>query len=498
MYVGKCDSKNAACIPAAALGHSHRSLVAAVFDGTSLVLSLSQNTGGVVCSGNTAAHHQILDGRTLCRAEQSGIRHIGYFQSLHHMAVAVKGAGKLVEIPADGRPRLVAQVNVVRQHHIELCAAGGVVDLVRQPRQLRAAADLVGVGLRAASAGLFLLRAVPCGGGRQRHGDGGVLGDVQRFNNLGVTLGLDGVAVRAVGQPVAAVALRLDGLTVPGHRDGGIGLRRGDGEGHRPLVGGGQGHVLRERLFADRHGAGLLHIAEGGDGVGVGAVRQLEHPLAAGMGAGLAVDGHHGVGRGNGEGHGVGGDLPAQDGVSVVQALGRGDEGVAQGGGQGLQLVRGLGGGIGVSCQTAEIKAVLHCAGGLVSHHSAGVAAIGNLCHTSGVAVLHSSVAAVEIGGDTTGAIAAGGAISAVIAAIDRYLTVNVTDNAAGVIAVGADGPSINAAGDFLARGVVSARHIADDAADVLRTGNGGLVHAIFHRTGSTVVHSAHNTGNAV
>ena len=459
---------NAAQNTASVLAGSHICLVAAILNGAGRGLGPGQDARGAAGAADSTLHHHIFDGRGFGHAEQSGVGHALHLQPADGVALAVEASGKLMGILADGRPRLVTQINVVRQLHIELCDAGGVVDGVRQPGQLRAAADLVGGGLRAASAGLFLLRAAPCGGGRQRDADRLILGHVQRFNNLGIALGLDGVAVRTLRQPVAAVALRLDGLAVPGHRDGGVGLRRGDGEGHRPLGGGGQGHVLRERLAADRHGVGLLHIAEGGDGVGVGAVRQLEHPLAAGMGAGLAVDGHHGVGRGDGEGHGVGGDLPAQDGVAVVQVLGRSHEGVAQGGGQGLQLVRGLGGGIGVSCQATEIKAVLHCAGGLVSHHSAGVVAIGNLCHTSGVAVLHSSVAAVEIGGDTTGAIAAGGAISAVIAAIDRYLTVNVTDNAAGVIAVGADGPSINAAGDGLRCRAVSAGHIAYDAAHVL------------------------------
>ena len=85
-----------------------------------------------------------------------------------------------------------------------------------------------------------------------------------------------------------------------------------------------------------------------------------------------------------------------------------------------------------------------------------------------------------------------------VIAILNGDCTGDIADDAAGVIAGRGNVAIVSAILDNSFSGSIAAGNIADDAADVLRTGNGGLVHAIFHRTGSTVVHSAHNTGDTI
>ena len=505
MYAGRCDSKNAACIPAAALGHSHRSLVAAVFDGTSLVLSLSQNTGGVACSGNTAAHHQILDGRTLCHAEQSGIRHIGYLQSLHHMALAVKDAGKLVEILADGRPRLVAQVNVVRQHHIELCAAGGVVDRIRQPRQLRAAADLVGVGLRAASVGLIPPRAVPCGRGRQRDGDRLILCHVQRFNNPGVALGLDSIGVCALRQQIAAVALRCNGMAVavPRHRNSCLGFGRRDVEADCPLLHRRQRHGHRLLRAVDGHLSRRSLIAKGGYRVLIGAIRQLDGVLAVRIRLTADAVDRDGSPRTGVECHRIGGYLPRKDGIAVVDACRGGHKGFAQRGRQCLQLLGGFGCGVAVGTQRIQIVAAADAAGGLFTDNSrtvfarndSGGVAVGKLCaaviheahdaacltdlrrHRAAVITVRSSNPVIGIAHDTADVVAARNVAKIGAGTDSAASTADTADNARRV-KVSGDGGPIGAVLD----GTCAAQLTNNTADAIVITTAAGDLHAAAHR----------------
>ena len=76
------------------------------------------------------------------------------------MPLTVKGAQvPIIFVGGDGRPFLAVQVDVRRQHGAGRGAAA--VDLFRKPRQLRAGADAVGIGLRAAARRLRLCGAVP-------------------------------------------------------------------------------------------------------------------------------------------------------------------------------------------------------------------------------------------------------------------------------------------------------------------------------------------------
>ena len=94
-------------------------------------------------------------------AEQTlnGVAFVGAPDAVDDMVLAVEGAHVGLILRADGGPLLTVQVDVRRQHGAGRSAAA--VDLFGKPCQLRARADPVGVGLRAAARGLGLRRAVP-------------------------------------------------------------------------------------------------------------------------------------------------------------------------------------------------------------------------------------------------------------------------------------------------------------------------------------------------
>ena len=422
------------------------------------------------------------------------------------MTAAVKDAGKLVELLADGHPRLAAQVNVVRQLHIELCDAGGVVDLVRQPRQLRAAADLVGGVLRAASAGLLLPRAVPCGGGRQRDGDRLILCHVQRAAGLGVALGLDSIGVCALRQQIAAVALRRNGtaIAVPRHRNSCLGFGRRDVEADCPLLHRRQRHGHRLLRAVDGHLSRRSLIAKGGYGVLIGAIRQLDGVFAVRIRLTAdAVDRDGSPRRTGAECHLIGGYLPRKDGIAVVDACRGGHKGFAQRGRQRLQLIGGFGCGVAVGTQRIQIVAAAEAAMFLFTHHSRAVAAlngsggvaVGKLCagvihvahdaagltdlrrHRAAVIAVRSSNPVIGIAHDTADAVAARNVAKVGAGPDSAAAAADTADNARRVKVAGDGGP-IGAVLDG-----TCAAQLTDNAADAIRTAaDAGDLHAAAHR----------------
>lgn len=118
--------------------------------------------GVAAAAGDGALYHDIPDLRVLDDAEQTRVL-CGDVQSGDGVALSVEAAGELVRAHADGREGKAAEINVVRQDGADLRAAARR-DGVGQPRQLLAAFDLVGRGLRARAVGGLLRRAVPRAG----------------------------------------------------------------------------------------------------------------------------------------------------------------------------------------------------------------------------------------------------------------------------------------------------------------------------------------------
>ena len=110
-------AQDAAAVGAAADGH----FTAALRDGHGAALGAGHKARRVaaaaVGAGGDALHHHAADLRVLHHAEQArvpGLRlHAG-----HRMTLAVKAARELMGICADGRPRTIAQVDVLRQNGV--------------------------------------------------------------------------------------------------------------------------------------------------------------------------------------------------------------------------------------------------------------------------------------------------------------------------------------------------------------------------------------------
>ena len=117
-------------------------------------------------------HRHIPDGAAIDGAEQAVVhgRTAGDVQVPDGVPLPVKGAlVRFAGAISDGRPRLIAQVDVIAQHRAEAGAVGHTgVHLLGQPRQLTAAGDLV----HAVHCGRLadVARSLP--GGLGRHGDG--------------------------------------------------------------------------------------------------------------------------------------------------------------------------------------------------------------------------------------------------------------------------------------------------------------------------------------
>ena len=400
-----------------------------------------------------------------------------------------------MEILADGRKELAAQINIIGQFRIEFRNRGRIIDLVSQPSQLLAVFNLIGRGLCAVTGGWGLGFAVPRRGASQGDGNGCILGNGEGIAHLGVALGFDRVGVFAVREEIAAVGFRADGLPVPENGDGGVDVRRGDVKGDRALFYGRESDGL-DRTALDGDFAGLCLVAESGDSVVIFAVGESERPVAAGMRTGLPINGDLGIRGVNRESDGIGGDLPTEDGVAVIDARRIFDERTAQLGGQRFQFVGSFGLGVGVGAAfTLQEEELIQC----------GIACVVDAADHGGAAVA----------GDLAGGIAGGHRIfiigrrdvqiaddaarladsclncTAVIALVNSALAIELANDTADTVAAG-DVAGIDAGSD----GAVAVAHIADNARGIVVAGDSGFVNAIFDSAGT--VEGTGNGGNSV
>ena len=210
-----------------------------------------------------------------------------YLEVGDHMSRAVeRTAERMARIHADGRKRLVVQVNICGQHIIGVIDCLFVRSELAQIRQLFAAFDLVRIRRGAGAAGEALRHAaVPRGEGGPFRGDG-------LFR-----------AVHRDGAADALIALALDAVAVGlGHEREGIGLpfpragllaagRMGDGDGgvRRDVREGQLAAGLRRQFdrrigkagrLGDRDVAGSVGVAEAGRSIVIAALREGVNDLA--------------------------------------------------------------------------------------------------------------------------------------------------------------------------------------------------------------------------
>ena len=210
-----------------------------------------------------------------------------YLEVGDHMSRAVeRTAERMARIHADGRKRLVVQVNICGQHIIGVIDCLFVRSELAQIRQLFAAFDLVRIRRGAGAAGEALRHAaVPRGEGGPFRGDG-------LFR-----------AVHRDGAADALIALALDAVAVGlGHEREGIGLpfpraglltagRMGDGDGGvRRDVREGQlaaglrrqfdRHIGKAGRLGNRDVAGSVGVAEAGRSIVIAALREGVNDLA--------------------------------------------------------------------------------------------------------------------------------------------------------------------------------------------------------------------------
>ena len=414
-------------------------LVAAVGDGVGCTNGTTDNAACIAAAaGNRALNDDILDLGILNHTEETGILGANV-QTGDGVALSVKAAligvyAGVTGLCANGRKGIAAQINIVGQFRIEFRNTGSIIDGIGQPCQLSTIFNLIGRFHRTLTGGILFFGSVPCGGGSQGNGNGLILGNGEGFAHLGIALCLDGVGVFAVGQLVGAAGLCVNSLAVPSHCDGGISVCRGDIEGDRALFYGREGNVLIDRAAADGDFAILCPIAEGGDSVVIFAVGESERPVAAGIRTGLPINGDHGVLRGDGEGDSVGGNLPTEDGVAVIDARRIFDECTVRRECQRFQIVGGFGCGVVVGAEGVEVVAVSDAAAALFADYGVAVAA-GN--RSGGVAVFDSGIAAVKICSDTTGAPATAGDCSAVVAVLNGNCAGNIGSDAGSIVACG-------------------------------------------------------------
>ena len=415
------------------------SFVAAACNAVAGTLGHCSDTGGMTfgigCS-NRALNDDIFDLGIFDKTKETGILGSN-LQPGNGITLSVKDTGELVEILANGRKELAAQINIIGQFRIEFRNRGRIIDLVSQPCQLLAVFNLIGRGLRAVTGGLGLGFAVPRRGASQGDGNGCILGNGEGITYLGVARGFDRVGVFTVREEIAAVGFRADGLPVPENGDGGVDVRRGDIKGDRALFYGRESDGLADRAAVDGDLAVRCPIAEGGDSVVIFAVGESERPVAAGLRTGLSINGdlgELGIRGVNRESDGIGGDLPREDGVAVIDARRSDDECIAQRGGERLQFVGGFGRGVGVGAEGVEVVAVGDAAAAFFAYNRIAVAAVNFF---GGVAVFDSGIAAVKICSDTTGAPATAGDCSAVVAVLNGNCAGHIGSDAGSIVACG-------------------------------------------------------------
>ena len=463
-------------------------------------------TGNAACiaaagiiTGNRTLHNHIFDLGIFNDAEKTGI--LGSdIQPGNGITLSVKAAGELVGVLADGGEGAAAQINIIGQIHIEFRNTGSIIDGIGQPCQLLTILNLIVGSLRAVTGGLGLGRAVPRSRVGQGNGNDLIPGNGEGFAHLGVALGFDRVGVFAVRELVSAVGRCINSLAVPSHRDHGVGVRRGDIESDiesdRALFRGVEGDGFMDRAAADVDAASFLLVAEGGDGIGIRAVGEGEGPLAAGMCAGLPINGDLGVLRGDGESDGVGGDLPTEDGVAVIDARRSGDERLAQRGGERLQFVGGFGCGVGVGAaftfQEEElIQRGIACVVDAADHGGAAAGA-GDLAGgiTGGYRIFIRR-RGVQIADDAARLADSCGNVAGVIAVVNDTRAIQLADDTADTVAAG-DVAGIDAGSD----GAVAVAHIADNARGIVVAGDSGFVDAIFDSAEATQL--ADDSSNAI
>ena len=285
-------------------------------------------------------------------------------------------------------------------------------------------------------------------------------------------------------------------MPVPENGDGGGRVRGGDGKFDGALCHRGEGDGFLGFAAAYGDGTGFLSVAEGGDGIGIRAVGEGEGPGVIGMGAGLALNGHFRICRGDGESDGVGGDLPTEDGVAVIDARRIFDERTAQLGGQRLQFVGSFGLGVGVGAaftlQEEElIQRGIACVVDAADHGGAAVA--GDLA--GGIAGGHRIFIIgrrdVQIADDAARLADSCLNCTAVIALVNSALAIELANDTADTVAAG-DVAGIDAGSD----GAVAVAHIADNARGIVVAGDSGFVNAIFDSAGT--VEGTGNGGNSV
>ena len=386
-----------------------------------------------------------------------------------------------MEILADGRKELAAQINIIGQFRIEFRNRGRIIDLVSQPSQLLAVFNLIGRGLCAVTGGWGLGFAVPRRGASQGDGNGCILGNGEGIAHLGVALGFDRVGVFAVREEIAAVGFRADGLPVPENGDGGVDVRRGDVKGDRALFYGRESDGL-DRTALDGDFAGLCLVAESGDSVVIFAVGESERPVAAGMRTGLPINGdlgELGICGVNRESDVVGGDLPTEDGVAVIDVRRSGDERLAQRGGQRLQFVGGFGCGVGVGAEGVEVVAVGDASAALFAEgrHYIAVASDGSC----GVAIGRRSSRIFDSASNAAGITGRRRDcnIATVIGIFQRYGVIQIADQSADIAAACDLAEVCAGVYRFCAGGF----YAAYDATNVCAAGDICFIHTVFHRT---------------
>ena len=306
-------------------------------------------------TGNTANVRTAADcavcGHILDQAALAGVAEEVVIQAEDLVAVAVKGAGVLSVVVANSGPvvgrQLIVEIDICHQ----LCVVVGmpVCNLLLEPGQLLCAGNLIdacGVGGQSLGGGAVPGRSGLHGDGntqvRAVHGKFALGGEIAgRGDFIGV------VAVRqgALGAGGNGSAVQADGYSRIGRGLAVIGQRQGDRIARRLCQGdGGDLH----RGICHSKGAGLCHIAEFRDGVGVCAV---DHAIAAFPGGdSLACrvrNRDNGVGRGDGEGHGEG--LQGQvDGYALAVCKFDGAAG---------RVIAGLCDGIGIAACADQIAA---------------------------------------------------------------------------------------------------------------------------------------------
>ena len=477
-HSGDGCADNATCIAAAALDNGHSGLIAAAFDGAGRGFSAGQNTGGVACAADSALNNDVFDCGSFCHAEETGVVDAGDVQPGNGMALSVKAAGEFVEVLADGGEGAAAQIDVVGEDGIDGRNGRCVVDLVGQPCQLLTVRNLIGGSLRALTGGLGLGRAVPRSGGDQGNGNDLILGNGEGIAHLGVALGFDRVGVFAVREEIAAVGFRADGLPVPENGDGGVDVRRGDVKGDRALFYGRESDGL-DRTALDGDFAGLCLVAESGDSVVIFAVGESERPVAAGMRTGLPINGDLGICGVNRESDGIGGDLPTEDGVAVIDARRSGDERLAQRGGQRLQFVGVFGLGVGVGAEGVEVVAVGDASAALFAEGRLYIAVASD--GSCGVAIGRRSSRIFDSASNAAGITVRRRDcnIATVIGIFQRYGVIQIADQSADIAAACDLAEVCAGVYRFCAGGF----YAAYDATNVCAAGDICFIHTVFHRT---------------